>query len=129
MQLVPRYLVNNRIEIISNEAGFVTEYRPVYQRQLKVYRGIDNNIQFRLLNADQKPINSNLYTPRFVAFDEKNNCIIECSKKYFRPAEVDTLIGDATKAKKLLKWKPKHNIHSLIKDMISYELAVIKNDK
>ena len=46
------------------------------------------------------------------AFDEKNNCIIECSKKYFRPAEVDTLIGDATKAKKLLKWKPKHNIHS-----------------
>jgi GDPmannose 4,6-dehydratase len=63
------------------------------------------------------------------AFDEKNNCIIECSKKYFRPAEVDTLIGDATKAKKLLKWKPKHNIHSLIKDMISYELAVIKNDK
>ena len=77
MQLVPRYLVNNRIEIISNEAGFVTEYRPVYNRQLKVYRGIDNNIQFRLLNADQKPINSNLYTPRFVAFDEKNNMIIE----------------------------------------------------
>ena len=60
MQLVPRYLVNNRIEIISNDAGFITEYRPVYQRQLKVYRGIDNKIQFRLLNADQKPINSNL---------------------------------------------------------------------
>jgi len=77
MQLVPRYLVNNRIEIISNDAGFITEYRPVYQRQLKVYRGIDNKIQFRLLNADQKPINSNLYTPKFVAFDENNSLIIE----------------------------------------------------
>tara|TARA_B100000242_G_scaffold146235_1_gene104209 strand:- start:140 stop:1180 length:1041 start_codon:yes stop_codon:yes gene_type:complete len=63
------------------------------------------------------------------AFDESNRCIIECRKKYFRPAEVDTLIGDASKAKRLLKWKPKHNIHSLIKDMISYELDIHKNDK
>ena len=56
------------------------------------------------------------------AYDKNNNCIIECSKKYFRPAEVDTLKGDASKAKKLLKWEPKHNIHTLIDDMISYEL-------
>jgi GDPmannose 4,6-dehydratase len=63
------------------------------------------------------------------AFDENNNCIIECSKKYFRPAEVDTLKGNASKAKKLLKWKPRHNIQSLIKDMISYELEIHKNDK
>ena len=63
------------------------------------------------------------------AFDENKNCIIECSKKYFRPAEVDTLKGNASKAKKLLKWKPKHNIQSLIKDMISYELEIHKNDK
>ena len=55
------------------------------------------------------------------AYDKDNNCIIECSKKYFRPAEVDTLQGNASKAKKLLGWKPKHDIHSLIKDMISYE--------
>ena len=62
-------------------------------------------------------------------FDENNNCIIECSKKYFRPAEVDTLVGDASKAKKILKWKPKHNIQSLIEDMISYELNLHKNDQ
>lgn len=77
MQLIPRYLVNNRIEIISNEAGFIVEYRPVYQRQIKIYRGIDNNIQFKLLNADQKPINVNLYTPKFVVFDENQSLIIE----------------------------------------------------
>jgi len=51
-----------------------------------------------------------------------NNCIIECSKKYFRPAEVETLIGDSTKAIKILKWKPKHDIHSLVEDMIAHEL-------
>ena len=62
------------------------------------------------------------------AYDKNNNCIIECSKKYFRPAEVDTLKGNASKAKKLLKWIPKHDIHSLIKDMITYELKIHKND-
>ena len=56
------------------------------------------------------------------AFDHNNNCIIECNKKYFRPSEVDTLKGDYSKARRLLKWRPKHNIKSLIKDMISYEL-------
>lgn len=77
MQFTPRYLLNNRVTIIANDAGFVTEYRPVYQRQLHVYRGIDNELQFRLLNADQKPINVSAYTPKFVAYDENNNLVIE----------------------------------------------------
>lgn len=76
MQLIPRYLVNDRIQVISNDVGFVVEYRPVYSRTLKVYRGIDNNIQFRLLNADQKPVTvSNI--PVFVAFDDENNLVIQ----------------------------------------------------
>ena len=60
------------------------------------------------------------------AFDENNNCIIECSKKYFRPSEVDTLLGSYSKAKRILKWSPNHNIRSLIKDMINYELNNIR---
>ena len=61
-------------------------------------------------------------------YDEKNNCIIECRKKYFRPAEVDTLKGDYSKARRLLKWKPENDIKSLIDDMISYELKLFEND-
>ena len=59
------------------------------------------------------------------AYDDNKNCIIECNKKYFRPAEVDTLKGDYSKARKLLRWRPKHDINSLIKDMISYELKYL----
>ena len=62
------------------------------------------------------------------AYDEEGKCIIECSQKYFRPAEVDTLVGDSKKARKFLKWKPKHDIHSLINDMISYEMNLLRND-
>ena len=60
-------------------------------------------------------------------YDLKNNCIIECNKKYLRPAEVDTLKGDFSKARKILKWNPKHNIKSLVKDMISYELKYLND--
>lgn len=54
-------------------------------------------------------------------YSEKGKAIVVCNKKYFRPAEVDSLIGDASKARKILKWKPKINIHELIKEMIDFE--------
>ena len=60
------------------------------------------------------------------AYDAKGNCIIECSKKYFRPAEVDILLGDYTKAKKLLKWKPKISFENLVKEMINDDLQKAK---
>ena len=56
------------------------------------------------------------------AYDEKGNCIIECDKKYFRPTEVDLLLGNGNKAKKILKWKPKTNIDALVKEMIDADL-------
>ncbi len=77
MQLVPRYLVKNRIDIVADLAGFVTEYRPVYKRHTLVYKGIDNVLEFRLLNADQKPINTQGYTPKFIAYDLNKNKVIE----------------------------------------------------
>ena len=77
MQLIPRYLVKNRINIIANDLGFITEYRPVYQRQIQLYKGIDNKIEFKLLNADQKPINTGLYNIYFQAFDENKNLVID----------------------------------------------------
>ena len=77
MQLLPRYLVNNRVNLVADMAGFITEYRPVYSRQLQVYKGIDNVIQFRLMNADQRPIDTTGYTPMFVAFNENKSLVIE----------------------------------------------------
>ena len=55
-------------------------------------------------------------------YDDKGNCIIECDKTYYRPLEVDTLLGDSKKARKELKWKPKYNIKDLVKEMVNSEL-------
>ena len=48
--------------------------------------------------------------------------IIKVDKKYFRETEVDDLIGDFTKANKILKWKPKYSFNKLVDDMIFNEL-------
>ena len=55
-------------------------------------------------------------------YDEMGNCIVACKKEYFRPLEVDTLLGNSQKARKELGWKPKTNIKSLVKEMINSEL-------
>jgi len=54
--------------------------------------------------------------------DNQGNYIVKTNPKFVRPAEVDLLVGDSTKAKKELLWKPKHNLDSLIDDMIQADL-------
>ena len=60
-------------------------------------------------------------------YDQKGNCIVECNKKYFRPLEVDTLKGDARKAKKILKWTPKISFEKLVKEMVREDLRILQN--
>ena len=62
-------------------------------------------------------------------YDESGKCIIACSKEYFRPLEVDTLLGDSKKAKKELNWKPKTSIKLLVKEMVDFDLKNLINDK
>ena len=53
-----------------------------------------------------------------VGIDKKTgNVIIKVDPKYFRPAEVEQLLGDATKAKKELGWDPKTSFEQLVKEM------------
>ena len=60
--------------------------------------------------------------------DENGNSIIECDQNYLRPLDVNTLLGDARKARKILKWKPKENINSLIEEMINSEFKNLNAD-
>ena len=52
--------------------------------------------------------------------------IVKISSKYYRPTEVDSLLGDSSYARKKLKWKSKTSIKSLVKEMINYDLNNIK---
>jgi len=54
--------------------------------------------------------------------NEYGKVIIECDRNYYRPLEVDTLLGDASKARKKLNWKSKTSIKNLVKEMVVSEL-------
>lgn len=56
MQKILSYLYPNRIVVIADLAGFTTEYTKVYQRNVKIYKGVDNVLEFDIQNADQKRI-------------------------------------------------------------------------
>jgi len=58
------------------------------------------------------------------AFDENGKVVIACDKSYYRPLEVNTLLGDARKARKILKWKPKVILNELISQMIKSEIKI-----
>ncbi len=53
---------------------------------------------------------------------EIGQTIVKIDPTYFRPAEVDTLIGDASKAKKMLGWKPKVSLKELVREMVIEDL-------
>lgn len=55
--------------------------------------------------------------------------LIEVDEKYFRPNEVDLLLGDYSKAKEILGWEPKCKIEDLVKDMVISDINLFKKDK
>ena len=54
--------------------------------------------------------------------------VLSVDPSYFRPTEVDLLIGDPSKAKNKLGWVPEHNLASLVKDMMQGDVATMKKD-
>jgi GDPmannose 4,6-dehydratase len=50
-------------------------------------------------------------------------------ENYFRPTEVDLLLGDATKAQKKLGWKPKYDLAMLVKEMMAADIELFRKDK
>jgi GDPmannose 4,6-dehydratase len=55
-------------------------------------------------------------------YNENNQLIIDIDHRYFRPIEVNSLKGDYSKARKILKWKPETNIKDLVKEMVQKDL-------
>lgn len=55
--------------------------------------------------------------------------VVAVDKRYFRPTEVELLIGDPTKAKTILGWKPKHNLQTLTADMVKSDIELFKKDR
>jgi GDPmannose 4,6-dehydratase len=57
------------------------------------------------------------------AIDENDNTVVKINPQFYRPAEVDLLLGDSTKAREVLGWKPKYTFDSMIDQMMQKAIA------
>lgn len=62
-------------------------------------------------------------------YDEDGSCIVSVDPRYFRPTEVETLLGDATKAKEKLGWQSKTSFEDLVKEMVREDLKKSERDE
>lgn len=63
------------------------------------------------------------------AFDSRGECIVALDPRYLRPAEVDSLLGDATKARTKLGWKPRVAFSELVREMVAADLELAEREK
>ena len=78
---------------------------------------LDIDIAFKGKGVDEKGFDT-----------ETNNLIVAVDPKYFRPTEVETLLGDPSKAKEKLGWVPKITLKELISEMVQHDLIEAKKD-
>jgi GDPmannose 4,6-dehydratase len=82
----------------------------------------------KILNFNIKWSGSGLKEVGYILENNKKKIIIKIDKKYFRPNEVEYLKGDAKKAYKKLKFKPKYSFKQLVRDMINHDLELAKKE-
>lgn len=84
-------------------------------------------VEFRGEGVDEVGIVKSCSNPEYQITPGKE--IVAVDKAYFRPTEVDLLIGDPTKANTKLGWKPKYDLKALVKDMVSSDVDLFKRDQ
>lgn len=60
---------------------------------------------------------------------KKGQVVVKVDPRYFRPTEVDLLIGDPTKANTVLGWKPEYNLEMLVKEMVASDVELFRKEK
>ena len=62
-------------------------------------------------------------------YDQLGNCLVAVDARYFRPTEVDTLLGDPTKAQTKLGWRPRTSFAELVAEMVREDLKSAERDE
>ncbi len=111
--------------------GVTTHVRD-FIRMAFAYLGI--TIDFKGEGVKEVGVVSSINLDRLTALDistvlKEGQEVIAVDPRYFRPTEVDLLIGDPTKAKTKLGWEPKYDLKALVDDMMRSDLKLMKKDK
>jgi GDPmannose 4,6-dehydratase len=104
--------------------GKTTEVREFVRMSFKEV-GIE--IEFKGTGVEEKGYIKSCSNPAYQV--EAGREVVAIDPRYFRPTEVDLLIGDPTKSNTRLGWYPKHDLASLVKDMMEHDIKLFERDK
>lgn len=102
-----QYSVRQFIEVAAKELGVTIEWQGEAEKELGVVKEVSNPNLNKL---------------------KKDDVIIRIDPRYYRPTEVETLLGDPGKAKKELAWEPKISFEDLVSEMVSEDLILAQRD-
>ena len=114
--------VRDFVSMAFGEVGIVLRFKGEGVHEVGIIEGIDQEKYQSIIqpnNAQQKANNE------FIAIGKE---VLTVDPTYFRPTEVDLLIGDPSKAKNKLGWVPEHDLASLVKDMMHSDIDLMKKD-
>lgn len=84
-------------------------------------------LEWKGKDEDEVAIVSKCFNPEYKV--KVGQEVLSIDKRYYRPAEVELLIGDPTKAMTKLGWQPKYDLAGIVKEMVAYDLEAFKRDK
>jgi hypothetical protein len=120
MQKILSYLYPNRITLLADLASFNVEYTNVYQRNVKIYNGIDNTIEFDIKNADQKRIDLTTLSTIELNIMDSQGIALPNSPYTITPT---TLAGIATVT------IPQEDLVDLTSQFLKYSVSAVKDGK
>ena len=104
--------------------GVTTEVREFVRMS---FNELGIEVEFRGKDDEEKGYVVKCNNPEYQLEIGKN--VVSVDKRYFRPTEVDLLIGDPTKAQTKLGWKPKFDLPALVKDMVQSDIKLMKKER
>jgi len=113
-----QHSVREFVELACKFIGVELEYSGVGVDETGIVKSIDENIFY-----------SKAQDSKIKAQDLIGNTIVAVSKKYFRPTEVETLLGDSTNAKEKLGWEPKITFREMVQEMMDSDLALARKNE
>ncbi|NHE55620.1 GDP-mannose 4,6-dehydratase [Cyclobacterium plantarum] len=107
--------VRDFIKMAFDEVGFKLKFEGEGLNEKGILEAIDRDKAFDVLGTSHFKVN-------------KGDVLVKIDPAYFRPTEVDLLIGDPTKAMTKLGWKPKYDLKMLVEDMVLSDVGLFKRD-
>lgn len=112
--------IRDFIDMASREVGLIIEFRGENADEVGILVEVDQKLFVEKVGEP--------YLEKILSRAKSQDIVVGVDKRYFRPTEVDLLIGDPTKAKTRLGWEPRYDLPALVADMMQSDIKLMQKE-